>query len=291
MAILTAGKLINAVQGGTSHGTPQFWHYPHAASNSFQGSIMMLDITTGFVKVCPLAAAGTSAGIHKVVGILRGSYLKGSGPKPDSSDCANSGGAAGDRVAIIEAGIFPLTNDTTAGAALGDEFFGLDCFAMDDNNVSANPLNYNRPYVGKFMGLNASAQAMVSIDPFRPHPAMLLQTALANAALATAFTAVKIASDSGVGEFAAQATDTGLFSGILLNTPDGVTKMAKVCTGGPCPALAGAAGFVCGTELMVTTSGALIAATAAKVVVAVALETATNGQIRMVDVKPRQLAA
>ncbi len=287
MAILTAAKLISALMGKPSHNNPQYLHLPHAATDSYQGSIMMLDLATGYVKVVPLCAPGTSAGVNPVLGILRGSYLKGNNRK-DSDNCINSAGAAGDRIAIIETGIFPITNDATT--ALAAEHVGRPCFAMDDNNVSANPLSYNRPQAGLFVGLNSAGVPMVAMGPHIPNRAITIETALANAAL-TQYTAVKLITDTGIAEYAAQATDTGLFSGVVINAPDGVTKMALVVTNGPCPVVAGAAGFTVATELMVTTAGAMIAATAAKVVTGQALETATNGQTRMMRVAPRQLAA
>lgn len=288
MAILTAATARNwsAEQGEQSHNNPHFMHMPHAASDSYQGSIMMLDLATGYVKAVPLCAPGTSAGVNPVLGIMKGSYPKG-GNRPDSGNCINSGGSAGDRIAIIETGIFAITNDTTT--AIAAEHVGKAVFAMDDNNVSANPLSYNRPQAGICMGFNSAGLPLIAMGPHIANRAMTTETGLANAALSAGI-ATKLVTDSGIAEYAAQATDTGLFDGITLNAPDGVTKMALVCTGGPCPAVAGAAGFVVGTELMVTTAGALIAATTGKVVVAHALETATNGQTRMVRVVNRQVA-
>lgn len=288
MAILTAAKIVHSEQGNPSRAVPQYLHMPHAATDSYQGSVMMLDLATGYVKVVPLCAPGTSAGVNPVLGVMRGSYPKGTNRK-DSDNCLNSGGSAGDRIAIIETGVHAITPDTTAGAIPTFEHIGRPVFMMDDNNVSANPLSYNRPQAGIYMGLSQDGLALVAMGPHIANQAIRVEVALANAAL-TQFSAVKLISDGGIAEYAAQATDTGLFSGIVINAPDGVTKMALVVTNGPCPCIAGAAGFTVATELMVTTSGAMIAATSGKVVGGQALETATNGQTRMMRVAPRQVA-
>ena len=292
MAILTVAKLIHSEQGSPSSNNPKFLFLPHAATDSYQGSVMMLDYSTGYVKVVPLCAAGTSAGINPVLGILRGSCLKGSNRK-DSDNCLNSGGSNGDRIAIIETGVHAIALDTAAGSIPTFAHIGRPVFMMDDNNVSANPLSYNRPQAGIFLGLSQDGLGLVAMGPHIPNRCITIEYGLANADLSgSPFAAMKLISDTGIAEYAVQATDTGIFSGILINaaSADGVTKIAAVVTGGPCPCIAGAAGFTVATELMVTTSGAMIAATSGKVVTGQALETATSGQTRMMRVVPRQLA-
>lgn len=289
MTALAVGTARDAIQGQPSHALTQFVLLPVAASSAIlHGALVMLDLATGGVVKCPTGAAGTFNGHNPIVGVCRGGVPKGGNAKT-SDDASNSSGALGDVLCIVETGVFPFANDATT--ALAAAHIGGPCFAVDDNTVSADSLCYNRPQAGIFLGLDlvtSKPLVRVGVDPGPSR----IHRLLANADLSSLQnTAVKIISDSGVGEFASQATDTGLVSGILINAPAAATAMAIVVTHGPAPAKAGAAGYVCGTELMVTTGGALIAATAAKVVVGMALETATNGQVRSIFVQPRQLAA
>lgn len=288
MTALLVGTQRDAIQGNPSHAFTQFLTLPVAASSKiFHGALVMLDLAVGGVKTCPTGAAGTFNGHQPIVGVCRGGIPKGGNAKT-SDDADNSSGALGDVLALVETGIFTFANDGTT--ALAAAHIGAPCFCVDDATVSADPLDYNRPQAGIFLGLDLTTARPIVRVGVDPGPSRMHRL-LANADLsALKNTTVKIASASGVGKFDSQATDTGLVSGILVNAP-AAGAVAVVVTHGPAPAIAGAAGFVCGTELMVTTGGALIAATAAKVVVGMALETATNGQTRGVFVQPRQLAA
>lgn len=287
MTALAVGTTRDAVEGNPSHALTQFLLLPVAASSSiFHGALVMLDLAVGGVKTCPTGAAGTFNGHNPIVGICRGQVPKG-GYAKTSDDVDNSSGALGDKLCLVETGVFPMANDGTT--ALAAAHIGAPCFAVDDATVSADPLDYNRPQAGIFLGLDlTTARPLVRIG-LDPGPTRMHRL-LANADLTLLQnTVVKIASAAGVGKFDSQATDTGIVSGILLNAPN-TGQVAIVATHGPAPAKAGAAGFVCGTEVMTSAGGVLIAATTGKVVVGMALETATNGQIRGIFVQPRQVA-
>jgi hypothetical protein len=252
---------------------------PIAATQTIYYQAMFV-VEGGYAKRC----TGVAQGHLKVVGIAKAGLLPGQNAvKYDDAD--NSAGAAGALLVEGITGVFDLKNDPDALGALAAADAGLPCYAIDDETVSKDSAEGNRPYVGIFLGLNAkSGRAIVAIG-LEEAGNLRIWTCKANADLRTLqYTAVKLVNDTDKTEAASctAGTDVAVF-GILLNAPN-IHEMARICIWGPCPGKAVAGGYTSAQMLMAGAGGALELAAAARYFIARALETAAGGATEMVFV-------
>lgn len=248
-----------------------------AAQTLYYGAMMIQE--DGYMK----KVTGAAQGHFKVAGVARGEIPKGQNAVVDD-DCDNSAGAAGALNVKVEPGVLALKNDGTIPLVAADA--GLPCYAVDDEAVSKDSAEGNRPVAGIFLGIDPNTSRCIVAVGLDESQAPRIWSAKANADLRLLqYTAVKLINDANKTEIATVAvgTDVAVF-GILLNAPN-IDEIARVCVFGPCPGKAVAAGYTAAQALMAGAGGALELATAAKYFIAIALETAAAGATEMVFVQ------
>jgi hypothetical protein len=258
--------------------------YPVAANTTlYKGAMVVIDPALGTAK----PAASLIQGHLRVVGVACGKLPKGArSPVTGNSAVAVS---AADCNVLVKFGRVTLINGTSTDA-LSAADVGMPCYAMDTATVSKDSLDGNRPLAGIFLGLHDDGRAIVQIDGHERFSGEVV-TMKANADLSLLqYTQVRLADDTGAAEIAS-ATDPAHFAiGILLNAPV-AGDPAIVAIGGVAPCVVGASNITAGNNVAPTTGGKSIAAAATKTITGRALETGTADQVKMILIKPGQVAA
>ena len=278
MTALTVEQPRNAL---TEH---IFNYYPVAASTTiYQGAMVVLNYLGQLIP-----AASSLQGHMRVVGVASGRVPPGSHGPVDANNAVAS--SAGDYDAEIETGHFAFANGSSSnGGAATDTIVGADigsnAYAIDDNTISRDSLDGNRPCVGRILDIQDDGLVAVEITGARWFSRV--EQFKANADLSTLRNTQVIWTDSsGVARIAAATSDTVRTVGVLINAPDAAGKVALVVTLGPAPLVVGAGGITAGENASSTAAGASVVAGAADNFVGQAMETGTSAQTKMVYVAP-----
>jgi len=266
-----------------------FNYYPVAASTTiYQGAMLVLNYLGQLIP-----AASSLQGHMRVIGVASGRVQPGSHGPVDANDATAV--SAGDYDAEVEIGRFAFANGSASnGGAATDTIVGADigclAYAIDDNTVSRDSLDNNRPVVGKILDIQDNGLVAIEITGERWFSTVIGYKADADLSLLRN-SQVKFDDSSGAARIDSATTDTTRTVGILINAPDAANKVALVVTNGPAPCVVGGSNITAGNLVAATTAGASISAGAAKTFVGVALETGTSAQTKMVLVMPGVMPA
>ena len=262
----------------------RFNKYPVAASTTiYMGAMVVLNYLGQAIP-----AASSLQGHMRVVGVATGRLQPGANGPVDANDATAA--SAGDYDVQVETGVFLFANGAVAtGGAATDTIvsadIGSNAYAIDDNTVSRDSLDGNRPCVGEIKAITDDGLIAVEIKGGRWFSRV--EQFKADADLSSLRnTQVKLANSSGAARVAAATADTDQTIGIVINAPDAAGKVALVVISGPAPLLVGAGGITAGENASSTAGGAAVVAGAADNFVGKALETGTSGQTKMCLVQP-----
>lgn len=267
----------------------RFNNFPVAASTTiFMGAMVVLNYLGQAIP-----AASLLQGHMRVRGVATGRLRPGSNSPVDQNDATAV--SAGDYNVQVETGVFSFSNGAVAtGGAATDTIVAADvgglAYAIDDDTVSRDSLDGNRPCVGEIKCINDDGTIAVEITGQRWYSRVEQFKADADLS-ALRNSQVKWADSSGAGRVASSATNTSQTVGILINAPDAANKVALVVILGPAPCKVGASNITSADRVAATTAGASIAAGAAKTFVGSAMESGLSTETKMVYVAPGVMPA
>lgn len=264
----------------TRYSADKFIRPVGAAQSFYYGSLLVQE--GGYMK----KVSGANQGQFKCVGVARGLIPAGQNIT-SNDDVDNSAGAAGAVNVLCEAGVLSFKNSANAAAGLLTQAdAGLPCYAADDEVVSLDPAEGNRPVAGTFLGIDPKTSRCMVFVGIDQEQAPRIHTIKANADLRLLqYTCIKFVNDAAKAEAASCAAGTDInIWGILLNTPN-IDEWARVVTFGVCPGKAVAGGYTAGDVLMAGAGGCLIVVAAARYSIAIALESAGVSATEMVFVQ------
>jgi len=142
---------------------PHIYNYfPVAASTTlYQGAMLVLNYLGQLIP-----AASSLQGHMRVIGVASGRVQPGSHGPTDANDATAV--SAGDYDTEVETGRFAFANGSASnGGAATDTIVAADigsyAYAIDDNTVSRDSLDCNRPCVGRILDIQDDGLVAVEI--------------------------------------------------------------------------------------------------------------------------------
>ena len=159
MGALDKGRKTPFLAGGTN---VEYESYPVLTNvKIYTGSIVVLDVATGYARQCIAGAPGAYIGLGKAEG-------QDFGAAPGVA-CDNTGGASGAKYIRVRRGVFPFTN--SSAHPCDNTMIGAGAFGENDQTVSATNASSTLSQIGIIWrvasgtgpGQNHGAQVWVGI--------------------------------------------------------------------------------------------------------------------------------
>lgn len=159
MGALNKGRKTPFLEGGTN---VEYESYPVLTNiKIYTGSIVVLDVATGYARQCIAGAPGAYIGLGKAED-------QDFGAAPGVS-CDNTGGASGAKYIRVRRGVFPFTN--SSAHPCDNTMIGAGAFGENDQTVSATNASSTLSQIGIIWrvdsgtgpGQNHGAQVWVGI--------------------------------------------------------------------------------------------------------------------------------